>query len=133
MYSTGTPRERAANTSPFKRAMTPRFCTCAASTPPSPRPPILDSWTMSFCIRSRESASRSAPSSSSGMAADSRAPPARRQELSGVRKDRARVDALAVDADLVVQVRAGAVPGAADQADHLALLDVVTGFDVEPR
>ena len=59
MYSTGTPRARAAAVSAWSFAMTPRFCTCMASTPPRPRSPTFDSCTMSFCISTSSSAARS--------------------------------------------------------------------------
>src|SRR2546430_6680801 len=41
-------------------AMTPRFCTSAARTPPMPRLPMFDSCTMSFCISTMQSAARPA-------------------------------------------------------------------------
>src|SRR5262249_5241726 len=47
----------------------PRFCTCMASTPPSPRSPTLDSCTMSFCISTSSSALRSTGKARSVMGA----------------------------------------------------------------
>src|SRR3954453_20721888 len=44
---------------------------------------------------------------------------------------RARVDRLALDPDLPVQVRARGVAGAADEADDLAARDLVAHLDVE--
>src|SRR5262249_59690900 len=48
-------------------AMMPRFSTCMARTPPSPRSPMFDSWTMSFCISTRSTAARSTGSERSAI------------------------------------------------------------------